>query len=151
MAVATPNKGATFIYALGKARDLDVATNVRTFLEDEQAAVSRAAARYLGLMQTEHSAAVLLTHLEQESAGAVRGTITESLKSLPVTDTPVAMLTMSNAIKRENDETTRYAMANFMAYHLTKHPEYKTTLQKLLHHDPSKRLRHSIGVALATI
>jgi len=140
---------ATFIYALGNTRDPEVVPKVTTFLDNDQPAIRRAAALSLGLMPSEQSAKALASRFEQESNSQVRGAMAESLTRLPLADTSKTMASISKTIQTETDESARYSMAKFMGTNLAKHPEYKPVLQNLIRTEPSKRVRHIIGEALA--
>lgn len=142
---------AAFVYALGNTRDAEIASDIGSFLADEQPAVRRAAALSLGLTQAQQSADLLMTHFQRESNSAVRGAIAESLIALPVVDTASAMVMVGDAIQLEKDEGARHSMANFMGKNLTKHPEFRPVFQKLLRQEPSKRVRQVIAEALATL
>ena len=128
----------TFIYSLGNTRDADIAPEVGGFLQDDDPSIRRAAALSLGLMQSTYSSDTLISQFEQESDSQVRGAIAESLNRLPITDSSPVMASLNNAIRTEADESARYAMANFLATNLNKHPHYESDLRELMRKEPSK-------------
>jgi HEAT repeat protein len=141
---------ATYLYALGNTRDPNVAEDISSFLVDEQAHVRRAAALSLGVTQNPNSSEVLVQQFQQENHSAVRGAIAESLTALPLSDSTIAMQAVSKALQKEKDEKARYSMALFIGKHLSEHPQYRSQLQNLIRHEPSKRVRQVAAEALAT-
>ncbi|MEM7207232.1 MAG: HEAT repeat domain-containing protein [Pseudomonadota bacterium] len=143
------NERVTFIHSLGNTRDAEIAPEIGTFLQDSDPSVRRAAALSLGLMQSTYSTESLVAQFDKESDSQVRGAIAQSLKHLPIADSAPVMESMNRAIVSERDESARYAMANFLASNLDKHPDYKADLKQLMREEPSKRIRQAIGEALA--
>lgn len=144
---------ATYLYALGNTRDTEIASDVSRFLGDDHPTVRRAAALSLGLMGTPESSVALVSQFKQENNSQVRGSIAESLSKTQLTgdQANTAMLTISQSITSETNESSRYAMAKFIGQNLAEHPQYKPLLQSMIRTEPSKRVRHVIGEALAAM
>jgi HEAT repeat protein len=144
----TDAQRANYVHAVGNTRDATLAPNVVALLGDPAPEVRRAAALSLGRLDPDSAARDLVEQFERERDNRVRGAIAESLVSW-TEPTPEAVAMISDGVRTELDENTRFNMARFLAVNLADFPDNRRVLEDLLRVEQSRRIRQNVAEALA--
>jgi len=148
LAGADARQRVDFVHALGNTGDVSLASEIVPLLDDAEPAVRGATAQSLGRLGADLTADQLLARLNQEKVGVVRGALADALVSW-TSPTPAAMASIRAEIRREREESARFAMAQILGKSLATYPENREVLQALLRSEPSERIRRQVAERLA--
>ncbi|NNF99036.1 MAG: hypothetical protein HKM93_06635 [Desulfobacteraceae bacterium] len=140
---------AVVLKAIANTGGPELSPTVQSYLSDPQPRVRAAAATSLGRMAPDGVARSLADKLTDESNRRVRTAIGTGLLESKQADT-YALSVINELIPTETNESSRYAMVQYLGMHLAEYPEGRTTLENALKIEPSKRISQRISELLST-
>jgi HEAT repeat protein len=133
--------------ALGNTRDATLLSDVAAHLEDPDYAVRAASAYALRSMKDPGTAERLAARLGLEPDIGVRQVLASSLNRLDATTPRVLEIALAHA-QTEKDESTRYALVDLLARHMSEVPGCRAAFLRMLRAETSSRTRKQLGTAL---